>query len=246
MSLLVVTALPFEARDLAKTIGGARRELGRGWIQSGALDGEPVSLAVTGPGRRRVDAAADALPAPPSVLISAGVAGALRDDLGAGWVVLADSVRRYGAPPHDTDDALLRRAKAALGESALSWRIGGCLGVDEVLVSEASKRRAARQSGCAVVQMEDHVWAERSEQWGAPFLSLRVVLDAVDHALPEAAMQFPWRGPSAWAVARVLAGRPAQIPALLALSRSQTRARRALSRALHAVAGALSRDAATS
>lgn len=242
--LTVATALPFEARDFGAALGGTRRELGHGWVRTGSVGATPVQLVVSGPGGRRVAAAADALQEKPSVLISAGVAGALRDELSAGLVVVADSVSTLRSSARSTDPGFRRRAQAALTERGVRWRSDRCLGVDEVLASEAAKREAARQSGAGVVQMEDHVWAARAAAWGVPFLSLRVVLDAVDREVPEAAMLLPWRGPSAVSVIRVLARRPHQIPALFALGRAQSRARRALATALHAVVGEFARDAA--
>ncbi len=235
MTLLVATALPFEARDLAASLGGARSEIGRGWRWRGALEGRPLDLVVTGPGARRVHAAADALAVPPRAVISTGVAGALLDDLGPGAVVVAESVATLHSSPRRTDDALRDEAEAGLAELGLSWRRARCLGVDEVLAGEAAKRDAARQSGAAIVQMEDHAWAERAAAWRVPFLSLRVVLDAVDREVPEAAMMFSWRGPGPLDVLRVVAARPAQVPALVALGRAQSRARRALAAAHRAV-----------
>ncbi len=244
VTLLVATALPFEAKDFAARVGGGTAPLGRGWVHRGALGSYPVQLAVTGPGARRVRAAADALPAVPSALISAGVAGALRDDLGAGVVVVADAVCALGGPTLRTDETLRECAEAALGEAGRPWCRARCLGVDAVLTSEASKREAAQKSGAAIVQMEDHAWAERAKAWGIPFLSLRVVLDAVDRVVPDIAMRVPWRGPSVLGVARELARRPQELPALVALGQAQRRARRALAAALYDVVGALARDAA--
>lgn len=242
--LTVATALPFEARDFGATLGGTQSALGRGWVLTGRVGATPAQLVVSGPGARRVAAAADALKTKPSVLISAGVAGALRDELRAGAVVVADSVCTLRSSARSTDPALRALAQAALSECGVPWRSDRCLGVDEVLASEAVKREAGRQSGAGIVQMEDHVWAGRAAAWGVPFLSLRVVLDTVDRELPEAAMLFPWRGPSAASAIRVLVRRPREIPALLALGRAQARARRALAAALHAVVGELARDAA--
>lgn len=235
MTLLLATALPFEARDLAERLGGDRIVTGRGWRWRGDLGGGPVELVVTGPGARRVHAAADALATPPRAMISSGVAGALRDDLEPGDVVVADSVATFHSSPRRTDDGFRAAAETALGAAGVAWRRERCLGVDEVLASEASKRDAAGQSGAAIVQMEDHVWAERAAAWRVPFLSLRVVLDAVDREVPEAAMRFPWRGPGPLDVLRVVAACPAQIPALIALGRAQSQARRALAAAQAAV-----------
>lgn len=238
----MATALPFEAADLAASVGGRRRDLGRGWSQQGQWRRVPVELAVTGPGPRRVELAAAALVDPPCAVLSSGVAGALVDDCAPGEVVLAARVCTLDAVSHATDPDLRQRAARALVAARLPARDDACLGVDVVLESEAKKRAAARRSGAAIVQMEDQVWAERAEHWGVPFLSLRVVLDRVDRQIPEAALAFPWRGPSLRDALRILAPRPRELPALLELSWAQRRARRALSAALHCVVAALHGD----
>ncbi len=235
-SIWVATALPFEARDLARALGGEREATGRGWSNVGRLGECRVRLLVTGPGAERVERAAVALAereALPAMLLTTGVAGALRPELGVGEIVVASAVcDRSGGSPVATDAACRTRARQALLATGLRWREGVCLGVDRVLPDAHAKRRAAASTGADVVQMEDHVWARQAASWGIPFLSVRVVLDAIDQAIPAAALAFPWRGPGAGEVAVTLLRSPQIAPALAKLGAAQRRARRALARFL--------------
>ncbi len=167
------------------------------------------------------------------------MAGALIDECAPGDLILADRVCEPGGETFDCDPTLRARAERALAGAGQPARSGGCLGVDVVLESEAKKRAAARESGAVIVQMEDHRWAARAARWGVPVLSLRVVLDTVDHHIPEVAMAFPWRGAGVGDVVRALAPRPWEIPALLRLRRAQERATAVLAAALSLVAETL-------
>jgi len=237
----VATALPFEARALAQTLARdpevVREETGRGWSIAGRVAGGRVRLLVTGPGRRRVELAIGALERRnerPSLLLCGGVAGALRAELAMGEIVLADVVCAAPARRFETDPRWRDCARRALERTGLGWRQGVCLGVDRVLEAPAAKRGAARLSGAHVVQMEDHVWAERASGWGIPFLSVRAVLDELEHPIPSAALAFPWRGPSATQVAIALWRQPRALGALLKLGAAQRRSEGALARFLTA------------
>lgn len=231
----VATALPFEARSLAKALGRAagslRETLGRGWSVSGRFAGRPVRLLVTGPGPERARLAARAL-APrgerPALLLCAGVAGALRAELAVGEILLADAVCEVSGARRATDRAWRDRARRVLERNALAWQRGLCLGVDRVLKDPRAKAEAAQGSGADVVQMEDHVWAAWASRQGVAFLSVRAVLDALSHPIPLPALGFSWRGPRPAEVAAALLRHPRATPALLRLGRAQRRSERAL------------------
>ena len=248
--VVVATALPWEAAPLLRRLGGPRETAGEGFGVRGHWRGLALRVLVTGPGPDRVRRAAaqlrwEELRPPPRVLLSGGVAGALHPDLQPGDVVLADAVRNAdpSAVPqtHAVDPGWRQRAQDALETVGLPWRGGLCLGVDTVLADAAAKRSAARESGAAVVQMEDHVWAEVAAAGQTPFLSLRVVLDARDQALPEAALDFPWQGSGAARVAATTLRRPRLALPLLRLAAHRRRACRAWGAFLEAFLTELSR-----
>lgn len=232
--LWVAAALPFEGAALERRLAGPRESAGRGYCVRGNLVGRPLRLVVTGPGARRVHAAYEALRGgrAPRAILSTGVAGALRSALAPGQLVLADEIvvfdgvgtRSVGA----IDSALAEAMARSLEKSSLVWERASVLACDEILASGDEKQRAGCRSGAAVVQMEDHAWADRAHGDGTAFLSLRCVIDTLSHDIVPAATQFPWRGATPWQVAAVLARNPGSIPGLVRLRAAQKRAASAL------------------
>ena len=96
---LIATALPEELGALLRRTRGVRRRAGS---FEGTLGGRRVRLACTGSGPRRAARELDRLLAegPASLVIGAGIAGALTPGLGLGDVVVARRVRdRDGEAP---------------------------------------------------------------------------------------------------------------------------------------------------
>lgn len=142
-----------------------------------------VLVAATGDGPVRAARGAAALCARhrPSLLIGAGVAGALTADLGIGDLVVAHRVvDRDGETPWP-NGVLVVQAAAKPGA-----RQGTLVSVDRPVVSAAEKAALAERFGPppAAVDMESAAWARAASAAGIPFLIVRIVSDASDEELP--------------------------------------------------------------
>ena len=146
-------------------------------------------MCVTGVGKDRALAGMKALmdgPAMPDSILSLGFAGALRDGLGTGDLVLS---RRLYAVGEDTfiepDARLLDLAQEALeGPAAPRHFIADTLTVSRMVSSATEKGRLANATTAWVVNMEDYWIGKVAIQGGIPFLSVRAVLDTAHQELP--------------------------------------------------------------
>lgn len=90
---LIVTAMPSELRHALDVVGETKRRKLGPWVRwSATLDGQPVNLLLTGIGMVNAGAAlARALcDSTPAIVVNYGCAGAHRDDIHPGDVVIGD------------------------------------------------------------------------------------------------------------------------------------------------------------
>ncbi len=143
----------------------------------------------SGPGPARATAAAArALDAGARLLVSFGLAGALDAAVASGTVLAPRRVVAEGAAPLAVSASWHARLTALADEFPLAS--GDLLSVPSVLESPAAKRAAARASGAVAVDMESAAVAAAAARAGVPFVALRVIVDALDDALPRGALAF--------------------------------------------------------
>ena len=146
-------------------------------------------LCVTGVGKRKAQAGVNALldgSIKPDAILSLGFAGALRDDLNAGDLVLSQRLYATGEDAFIESDArLLGLAQDALiGPGAPRHFVADNLTVPRVVSSADGKKLLGRDTTALVVNMEDYWTGKAAMQHGIPFLSVRAVLDTVCQELP--------------------------------------------------------------
>ena len=179
--VLIVSALP---EELA-AISARARELQFGTDRSGRgrLGSAAVVIAATGDGGARASRRAGELcdAHRPSLLLGAGVAGALSDELAVGEMVASRSVRdaEGAAPP--PDPRLLARALAIPGVRGVTL-----MSVARPAVTRSEKARLEEAAGGApaAVDMESAAWAREAARRGIPYLVLRAISDAAADELP--------------------------------------------------------------
>jgi nucleoside phosphorylase len=162
----------------------------RGWIGSKEI----VAISTGIGGRRAASTARLAMASfgAPELVISAGVAGALTQELRVGELVLANRVlaNRDQGPPAvaiAVPDNDLRRFQDTLRAHSLSFTTGPILTVPRVLKDVGTKRSAGEATGASVVDMESAVIAEEAVRRGLRFACVRSILDTADEelAIPE-------------------------------------------------------------
>lgn len=168
-------------------------------------------LAGMGPAAAR-SAAAALVAAGAQALLSIGTAGALRQDLRAGDLLIPQALLWQGKE-YPVDSRLAEDFRmlfpAAQG--------GVLLTLVEPLATPVAKAQAATQA--LAVDMESGAIAALADELEIPFLALRVVVDSADSRLPQAVLRAvdafgrPRLLPFVWQLLR----RPQDIPALLRL-----------------------------
>jgi adenosylhomocysteine nucleosidase len=227
---LIATALPEELGALLRRTRDLRPRDG---AFDGSLGGRPVRLACTGSGPRRAARELDRLLAggPVSLVIGAGIAGALTAPPSPGDVVVGRRVRdENGEAP--ASDATWR--DRALRQGALS---AVTVTVDRIVTRPAERLALARglpSESLASVDTESAAWARAAERRRAPCLILRAISDGASEALPDylAECLDAEGGLSRKRVAARALTHPRSLPSLLRLRRQAREAAEGLSRFL--------------
>jgi adenosylhomocysteine nucleosidase len=163
--VLVLTAVDLETRSLAQHLG-LGRVAGSAWphFRGGALE-----LVCVGPGATHLEARAAGAPA--SLVISAGVCGALAPDLVAGDLVVPEAVLRPRAARHPTASLPgLRRA-------------GALLTVDGVVATAEQKARLWVETGALACDMESAPILEWAAARGLAAAAVRGVSDTASRGV---------------------------------------------------------------
>jgi len=143
----------------------------------------------SGPGpARAAAAAARAIDAGVSLLVSWGLAGGLDAGVAPGTVVVPRRVVQLGAEPVAVDATWHMRLAVLADEFALEH--GDLLTVPAALESPEAKRAAAAATCAVAVDMESAAIAAAAARARVPFVVLRVVVDGVADALPRGAEQW--------------------------------------------------------
>jgi adenosylhomocysteine nucleosidase len=190
----------------------------------------PTSFTIlqSGPGAERAARAATAaLAAGAHALVAWGLAGGLAADLAPGSVVLPRRVRTPDGRSFETDAAwhaalerTLRRDHAPCTEDLVTV---------PAALSTAPEKQAASSNGAVAADMESAAIAAVAARARAPFVALRVIVDAARDALPaDAERWIDERGERRLAPAFAAAFQPAQWGVLWILARRYRAALRTL------------------
>lgn len=191
----LIFALPRELESLRVKLRSSSGLKADGFtFYYGDVCGRSAVLVQSGIGRERSKRAAESLLKIFDVdaVISAGLAGGLRDGVRTGELIIAESVLKdysrdkgpggmsAGYPCHKgLVDFSCRLAR----EKGLEFHRGNLLTVNEVVAEPASKRRIGEATSAVAVDMEGVGVAEAAINYGTPFLALKVVSDEIDHEL---------------------------------------------------------------
>ena len=165
-----------------------------------------------------------------NILVSFGIAGAVRTGLRPGQLVLATKVKTSGGEAWEAEADMLAYLSAAMPQ-AMQDTVGGN---DDIVVSVADKRRFARYVDCAVVDQESHIVAAVAAKANIPFIVVRAVADTAEQELPPAAL-LPLRldgRPDLLAVFRNIAAHPFQLPELIRIACNSSKAHAALQQSI--------------
>jgi adenosylhomocysteine nucleosidase len=191
---------------------------------------QTLRVLQSGPGAARAARAATAaLAAGATALVSWGIAGGLTADLAPGALVLPSRVRTANGSSHDADPAWHAALERAL-RVQFAPRLEDLVTVSAALTTPEHKR-AAGADGAIAADMESAAVAAVAQRAGAPFVALRVIVDAAADSLPgDAERWIDERGERRLAPALAAAFQPAQWRDLWVLAQRYRAARKTLER----------------
>jgi nucleoside phosphorylase len=202
-------------------------------IREDKIDNHQVLILHTGVGRKSVEPKIDNFlrAQRPTVLISSGFAGSLRDELRVGDLILAANFSEPG---------LLGRARRVLpGARTVTLRTS-----DSVADANVDRDQIAQTSGADAADMETEVIAAACAAHSVPLLSLRAISDSPTEpfpAPPNVLFDIERQRTNGVKLALHLLTHPHNIPRLLAFARGIARARENLTAALRSVVAELDR-----
>ena len=203
--IAIVAAFDEEIKPLINRLVGLiiHRRHGFSFLQ-GYIDKKKVLLAISGMGRNKAQAMTETLVNnfPLSLIISTGIAGALKPHLQAGDIVLAD--RLFLAEPAKEENCmvseinnnavfiykvpkkLIQLSLKTLETSMLRYNIGSFVTVDKVIGQTKAKRILGESLDCLAVEMESAAIATIAKQKGVPFLAVRSISDTLKDNIDKA------------------------------------------------------------
>jgi nucleoside phosphorylase len=199
---------------------------------------ECVPVYVTGVGKDRamegMVALLDARPTRPDCILSLGFAGALRDELKTGDLVLSQRLYATGEDTIlESDASLLSLAQDVLDSSDTQrYSIANSLTVPQVVFGAAGKSRLGIATTSSVVNMEDYWIGQSAVLRGIAFLSVRAVLDTAKQELPPFVAELGDKGAlnRALRIGANIVARPGYVPRLVKLVKQVKVAQESLAR----------------
>src|SRR5260221_4741357 len=202
----IITALPEELAPLLRRTAVERTlRIGRHRCHVGILSDRPVVLMAGGDGVARAEESAAALlqQFDLTLLIGAGIAGALVPHLGRNAVIVASKV----VAPDGTETNCLS--------------LEGANAIVRLVERIVGDQRSLSADGAQAVDTESSGWARAAADAGVPFTVVRAIFDALDDDIPPfiAAATHADGTIDRAAVVRHAMLRPKSIPTLLSLRR---------------------------
>jgi nucleoside phosphorylase len=184
--LALVYALTDEVKPLLKESSIRTKIITKpALIQFAAFRGVDVAFCRTGVGIANAHEAAERLfeHASPSLVLSAGCAGAAHPDLKTGDLVLASEIR--SETPTDrflTSEMDRTDIERLIREEDLPYRTGPLMTLWNIAGKSAKEDAGAK--GAACVDMETAAVAAIAEKAGVPLVSLRTIFDPLEEEFP--------------------------------------------------------------
>ena len=174
--IAITFALPAESSGLAGLLRGKNRPSSSGGkIIYGKIDNRSIAILHTGVGRKSCQLKIDNFlrTEQPRCLISAGFAGAAREDFQVGDLLVAENF---------SDRKLASEAQQILADGSV--RTAKLFTSATIVDSIAARNEIARTNGADAVDMETEVIAQACSVRAIPMLSLRVISDSLREPFP--------------------------------------------------------------
>ena len=180
----LVFALGIEAGGLIDRMSGVIMTEGSGFVaREGGLEGKRLVVIESGVGCAAAARATQALILGhrPRWILSAGFAGGLHDTVAKGDIVMADQIVDVHDRQFEIDLKLTQENFTAMRH----LHVGRLLTADRIIGDPEEKRALGKRHGALAVDMESWAVADVCRNEKSRFLSVRVISDAIHHAIPE-------------------------------------------------------------
>lgn len=180
--IVVVCALGIESGGLVDLMSGRSTTKCVSFVEyTGRIGRRSIAVAESGVGREAAgQATEDAIVLHrPAWVVSAGFAGGLVDALAVGDILMAD---RIGGPVGEFLDIGFKMDAEARARPG--FHVGPLVTVDRLIRASAEKRLLAAETGALACDMETSAVADVCRRHRVPFMSVRVISDAVTDELP--------------------------------------------------------------
>ena len=226
----LVVAMPEEVRPIVRRLGRFRRENVAGFpFYRFTGDGREIALIQSGMGTKKAWAATTALidATKPSVIISAGLGGGVRNGLATGDVVVGGRIMTLRENSVDDGTAidntrLVRDIVDSLPAGPFRILEGCIVTCRGILRKEEARRILPGEITNPVLDMETAAVAQAASREGIPFLSLRAVSDAGHEEIPFSLQEITDRNLNI-SICRVIAAilrKPRLLPQMMRLARN--------------------------
>lgn len=221
--IAITFALLAESSGLRRQLRNARQD---GNMVSGKIGNHEITVLHTGVGAKNCNDRVETLlhKTRPRLVISAGFAGAVAEDLQVGDLILSENF---------SDRQLLASAQRILRDRRA--RAVKLFTSTSIVDSVIERNKIARASGAPAVDMETGAIVEICNAHGVPLLSLRAISDTPGQpfpASPKVLFDVERQRPNFSGLISYLFRHPASIPRLLRFSQAIARARATLTDAI--------------
>ena len=180
----IVAAHPLEVKELRKSLG-----CGSSTATSGEfiLQDTRVGIVICGVGQEQIGPTINPLfqeEKIPSLIFNVGFVGALDSKIDWGSWILCDKIYRLDQGHLHKDffishPLLLKKAQQYLYERNIQGETGSLITADKAYPDSGSKKRLFGRTKAAAVDMEAYYLAQIAAEKKVPFLSVKIVSDAV-------------------------------------------------------------------
>lgn len=213
----IIAATHWEVRSLIHELRMKKKDQNRYEVQ---LSNGSVIFQISGVGQNRAKNAAEKIISfSPSLIISTGFAGALKNEMEAGHIVL---------DIEKSDPSIANSCVKIADRIKLKIFQGKFLTIDRIIFDQKEKMELARKTDAIAVEMESDAIFKLCREKRIPFCSIRTISDRLNQNLPSIASGMGPEGKINLKFLKTLAVHPADWMNLFHLTLSSKKAEKSL------------------
>ena len=181
----------------------------------------------------------------PDIIVSAGLASALKTNLATGEIVICDRVIAVDGPAYswrmaealevETDPSIVERVASQMSAAEVKVEVGACISLPQPVVNSPMKEWLGRTFDAASADLEGYWTASAAQELRLAFIPVRAIVDIMEQDVSLRAVEILRQPPAkrAFRSAGYIAGNPLRAAEMARLSSQAGKARRSLSQLLY-------------